>query len=1363
MMERNNLVSLIFVNISKAIIKYEMKHKCLLLLMLILTFYTPGFAEYFRQIGLSDGLTQPSVMAIHQDQLGRMWFGTREGINMYDGNQITTFKGWSGAPEESSSIWLGNDVASIVDDKFGNIFFLIDKDIIRLDIRTEKFNRLSNDKKVSVLTSFEGDIWYMKYDSLFCYHAEQEESAFMLKTNITSSINCLTLLSDRICIGTRNGVLSIDRASMDETHILKGMDIYQIFESSQKELWLGTRMHGLYRMKDKGEAVPVPYAPNSPLGISSWQIRNFVEDGEHNIWFGTFDGLQKYDAKSGEYSLIQIPKDAGGLNHPSIFSLYKDVQGTIWIGSYFGGVNYFTPKQESFVHYDYDHNALKGLYYSYIGDIIVDKDEHIWLCTDGGGICCIDKKWNIIHQFTADGKNSLPHNNVKSISYDEKNDCLYIGTYLGGLSRYDMRTGQFHNYLDKNGGDGKAPNEVVYHVKMWKDQLFVSARNGVFRLDTQTQQFHKLPLPTAYYESFDIDSEGYIYLSAWNAILLGHLDTLEKTVHIPLSEKAWITSIQATDDGAYVSTLGTGLFFYDKHSEKMHCYTKGNHQLPSNYCYNTTKTQTGNILITTDKGITYYSPKNGLFTTIDLMENFPSAYIMDGCGIFASWQNKIFVGDTKGVTAFYEDEFHKVNTFHDTPDPYFTKLWINNQVIVPGDESGVLAQALPYTTELNLAYQQNNLIFRFALSDYEQLLSQKRFQYKLDGFDKKWIHTDQPEVHYTNLDPGTYTLRVATVVNNEKGELLKGREISIKLNISSPWYATWWAWILYVTAFMGCLYYFVSSRIAKRTLALSLEKERFEKQQIEQLNQEKLVFFTNVSHEFRTPLTLIISHVDILLQKTSLNASIYNQILRIRKNAQYMTNLISELLEFRRLEQNYKVLQIAEQDIVSFLKEIYFSFTEYAHSRNISYDFHLSDAPIQCWFDAKLLEKVFFNLISNAFKYTADNGTIILSGKVVGEEIEISISDTGTGIAAHEVPQIFKRFFQANNQKADEHSSSGTGIGLALSKTIVEKHHGSISVESELSKGSVFTVRLPRTVSAFQNDQNVQFSSQVKEKSIVPGSLTALPDAESYSADSADMKDAKEDPRTILLVEDNEELLQILQELFLPFYEVISATNGEEGLKQVYEHKVDLIISDIMMPKMSGTEMCLQIKNNIDYCHIPIILLTALNSTDQNIEGLNRGADDYITKPFHAQLLLARVNNLIRNRLLMQHQLEKKPISEIDLTSINLLDKDLLKRTSQIIEKHIDNTDFDIPVLCKELGIGRSLLYTKFKALTGMTPNNFILNFRLKYAATLLQKYPEIPIAEVSDRSGFSSPIYFSQCFKKQFGITPASYKKKNA
>lgn len=1322
-------------------------------------------AEYFRQIGLHDGLTQPSVMAIYQDQLGRMWFGTREGINMYDGKQVTSFKGWVPGVNPESSVWLGNEVSAIAGDSLGNVFFLIDNDLIEYDIRAERFIRLSSHNQTSVLTESDGDIWYMRHDSIFRRHTADGKESLVTKTHI-KGVGCMMLQPDRIGVGTQNGIYLIDRTTLYQKQLLKGIDVYQLFESSEKEFWIGTRMNGLYRMKEGEEAYKVPYSPGAPEGISSWQIRTFVEDNEHNIWFGTFDGLQKYNTRTQEYSLIRIPQYAGGLTHPSIFSLYKDRLGTIWVGSYFGGVNYFTPRSETFMRYDYDKSNTRTPYYSYIGDILTDKEGNLWLGTDGGGITCIDKDWNIVRQLTADGEaNSLPHNNIKSLAYDEKSHCLYIGTHLGGLSRYDIRTGHFHNYLNEQKGEN-APNEIVYYVKMWNGQLYLSSRNGVFRLDVNTRRFHKLDVPDNYYEYFDIDPDGNLYLAQNTSFLIIDLSASKEMQEIPLpleNNKAKITRIRSTDTGAYVSTLGGGMFFYERATGKITHYTAGDGQLPSDFCYNLCISHDNSILVTSDRGVTCFYPDERRFTTLNLRDDFASSYIISGCGLSVSDEGKIFIGDTQGVTVLSENDFNKVNPLHPTPDLYFSQLWVNNQPVTPQDKTGILKVSLPYTRRLTLSHRQNNLVISFALPDYELLLSKKQYRYKLEGLDQNWVTTRQPEAHYTNLAPGTYTFKVTAAIDNGQNAGTKNREISLQLVITSPWYDTWWAWLLYLLLSAGCLYYFVSSRLAKRTLALSLEKERFEKQQIEKMNQEKLVFFTNVSHEFRTPLTLIISHIDILLQRYSLTPSIYNQILKIRKNAGKMHNLVSELLEFRKLEQNHEILQLGKQDIVAFLKEIYLSFADYARQREINYEFRLSDNPLECWFDAQLMEKVFFNLLSNAFKYTSDGGAIYVSGEVTARQIILRIADTGIGISEQETGKIFNRFYQSDDPAKKSSFFSGTGIGLALTKTIVEKHHGRITVQSKVGEGTTFTVELPRLKEEFDGDQNVRLTVRQPEEAIVQGSLPEPFDSDAQAdekADKADMEAVTDKSHTLLLVEDNEELLQVLVDLFSPFYKVACARNGKEGLEQVYQCKPDLIVSDVMMPEMTGTEMCLQIKNNLDFCHIPVILLTALNSPEQNIEGFNRGADDYITKPFHARLLLTRVNNLIRNRLLIQHQFDKQPLSEIDLTGINPLDKDLLKRVSQVIEQHIDDLEFDIPVLCREVGVGRSLLYMKFKALTGMTPNNYILNYRLKHAATLLRRYADLPIAEVSDRCGFSSPMYFSRCFKNQYGCPPQNYKK---
>ena len=1335
-----------------------MKHKTLFLLLLLFSIF-PANAEYFRNLGLQHGLSQPSVLGIAQDGLGRMWFGTQEGINRYDGEQITYVKGEI-TDAEGKSLWIGNYVPFVVSDESGNIFFIADNNLFSYNIRSSSFKQHTSDNATTALAAHRNEIWYTQRDSLFTYDCERGDIRFKLKLP-PHTINTLTVSGTNIYIGMADGMYAISRNDFQHPRfLLDGIDVYCIFESSNREVWIGTRMQGLYRYKDN-VVQKVPHTLTGNTGIRNPQIRAFVEDDEHNIWFGTFVGLQKYDVQRQTYTLIQIPQYVGGLNHPSIFSLYRDRQGTIWIGSFYGGVNYFTPDRSGFVHYDYQTGNLSSLYYSYIGEMVVDKHHNLWVCTDGGGLGCINENWELVHQFTADGPNSITHNNIKSICYDREKDCLYIGTHLGGLSRYDIRSKRFYNYLEHPSGNTRTPRHFIYQVKMWNGKLYLSSREGVFMLEPETDQFTFLFKPKVYCTNFDIDDEGNFYANQSDKIMIVPLSDVSQKEYIELQDmgyKGSVSHIQTIGDGAYICTLGSGLLYYDRTAKKVTAYNTDNSSLPGNYCYNVKRTMSGKFILTGDKGITLFNPVEQTFVRLGRKEVYLKAPIIRDCGIYVSPSNKIYVGDTKGVTLLSEDEFHtsqvEINSL------YFSSLRVNNKLIHPSPDGEILTEALPFTKELDLGPEDNNLIIRFAHSDYQNRHAQQGFEYKLEGLDKAWTFTPIPEARYTNLDSGDYTLCVR--VSHASGQ----PPIRLGIHIATPWYATWWAWMLYlVTAASGIAYY-ARNRIAKHVLAQSLEKERIEKQHIEEMNHAKLVFFTNVSHEFRTPLTLIVSHVDTLLQNQLLPPQIYNKVLKIKRGAQQMTNLVSELLDFRRFTQNRFTLQIGNRDIGKFLKEIYFSFSDYARQRNISYEFQCNPVEIVCWFDAKQLEKVFFNLLSNAFKYTPDGGEIGMRITTDNGRVKIQVCDTGSGISNRDSAHIFDRFYQGDNQ-AGNVQSPGTGIGLALTKSIVEKHHGTICVESEVGKGSIFTVTLSLNMNVYQNDEHVQFVDNAPEvitvEDMLPEEMEKVsPLYEVPVTDEGLLQDAAvEGDRTLLLVEDNRELLQVLQQLFEPFYKVYLANNGKEGLALAYEYKPNLIISDIMMPEMTGIEMCLQIKNNIDLCHIPIILLTALNNTEQSIEGYNRGADDYISKPFNAQLLLARANNLVRNRLLIQHQLRKKPLSEIDLTSINPLDQEMLRKTSQIIEKHIDDPDFDIPELCKEVGIGRSLLYSKFKALTGMTPNNFVLNFRLKHAATLLRQYSDLPISEVSDRCGFSSPVYFSRCFKNQYGCTPQTYQKK--
>ena len=1330
--------------------------KCRLYFFILILYLFPiaVSAQYFRSLGLSDGLTQPSVMAIYQDILGRMWFGTREGINMYDGDHISSFRGWYKTYARKDSLWLGNNAECINGDANGNIYILLDKEIIKYDIRKGSFSKFDEKPAVYYLTAYEGDIYYVKYDTLYSISGETGKKEVITPFNNKGNIRSLSTSSGKFYIGFNNDLEIIDKKTLEIEHIAIDGRVNEAFLDSRGLLWIATYDNGIFQMGEDKVLHHVPYSMDG-TGISSTQIRKFIEDEDHNIWIGTFDGLFKYNWKDKTYEFVQISRSLGGLTHSSVFGMWRDRQNTIWIGSYYGGVNYFSPNKTNFLHFNFPNENIPGLNYSYIGDIVADKHEHTWLAVDGGGIICIDKKWNVVKRLVA-GPNSLPHNNVKSIAYDKEHDQLFIGTHLGGLCKYDISTGRFTYYLNDYKAGKEAPSDIIMKIIVWGGNAYVFATNGGFMINTSNNKVTKLFNSINHDYRFCINRDGHLYISYNNRFKVCDLATGKelKTVQFSPCGEVAVNSILATDKGVYIATLGCGLFYYDNATREISNYTAEKNQILSNYCYKLALTSDlQKLLITSNKGISNFGLTSHLVYNISLSKNFPNSNTISESGIMTTPDSLIYIGDTRGLTMFHENEFYRVDEQEDKINFFFTNLLVDNNYVIPNDETHILTNSLAFTDKIELSHKINNFTLQFAQSDYGQHLSEHWYEYRLENFDEDWTSTNHSEVHYTNLSPGKYKFEVRAL--NDRLEPLQ--TISLKVIIKEPWYSTWWAWIIYLVAVSAIAIYIIINRTRERRLTLSLEREHYEKEQNEKLNQEKLVFFTNVSHEFRTPLTLIISHVDLLLQKSSLSTTIYNQILKVKQNAMKMNYLISELLKFRKLDQNHETLQISQHDLSAFMKEIYLNFRDLGEQRKLNYSFVFrnEDAPCLCWFDSKLLEIAFYNLISNSFKYTKE-GSISIQGRYDDDNAIIEVEDTGIGMKEEDVEHIFDRFYKV--EQKDKDALNGFGIGLALTKSIIEKHHGTIDVQSSWGAGSKFIVTLPRKKDVFMYDKDVHITdNEESEPAIIEKILPLMDDRMQKKEEEKELHSKN---YRILLVEDNDELLQILFDIFSPYYNVETATNGQEGIYKVKNSDVDLIISDVMMPVMSGMEMCLQLKSNIDYCHIPIILLTALNSVDKNIEGLNRGADAYVTKPFNAKLLMARVNNLIRNRLLIQQQLKKKSVDEIDLTSINPLDQQFLKNVSDCIQKHLDDPEFSIPVMCSEIGVGRSVLFAKFKSLTGMTPNSYILNYRLKEAALMFKKYPDMPVSEVSDRCGFNSALYFGQCFKKQYNCTPQQYKK---
>lgn len=1328
---------------------------CFLFLLLLIG--TCAYGQYFKKIGMNDGLSNLSVMSICQDTLGRMWFGTNEGINIYDGAKIEKLKSYEilvdGKKERK---FINGSINQIVSDRLGRIFIRNNGALIEYDVWCETMRELRSDK-VKTITVVNGNLWSVMQDSLMSYDTDTQSWSLIQRLKIPD-VTCMQQLDDRLYLGTMKGLYLWHHNKL--LPVLPDVEIFRLFASSKGELWIASRMEGLFRIDTEGK---LRREEISKSRVASGQIREFVEDSRHYIWFGTFNGLQVYNPFDDTYKVYRPGIYPGQLEHESVFSLYRDKQGTIWVGTYYGGVNYFNLESDLFTYY-HPHHIQDGkcLNFPIVGQIVEDDERNLWIATDGGGVNKFDRQNKLFSYFEATGGNSILHDNIKTVAYAPDWEYLYIGTYTGGLSRYDKRTGRFHNYLPLYGGNkGLGPDGSIYYCLYKNGYLYVSAHNGFWQLDVKTDQF-KLINDKYIFQIFEIDKKGNVWLASGKNLFLWDSKTGK------LNQRFYgrkgisnvkITKILSTKDGTiYFSTLGAGVFSYDSTTDSIRHYTSAKDGLLSDYCYNLAETPMNNILITNDRGISIYSPFNGTVRSVELRsEKGMISAVSEGGGICVASDDRIYIGGVDGMISFSERELYEV--YNADANFYFSSLQVNNKLVRPHDSHHILDVALPFTRKLDLTYNQNNLALTFANSNYIALDRTTAYQYMLEGFDDDWISTDQYSLSYTNLSPGNYVLKVRETGNKLSDAYNK--EIALEICIHRPWFATFWAYLCYLLIVSGILYGFWRIRRARHLLAVSLENEKIEKERIEEVNKMKLRFFTNISHEFRTPLTLIIGQIELLMQSDKFSAAVLRKLESVHRNAVHLRFLITELLDFRKQEQGFLKLKVECRDVVALAREVYASFEELAGNRRISYSFESVDEELLLWFDPVQMQKVFYNLLSNAFKYTEDGGTIKMYIRRLRQSVEIGVADTGCGIPQESLSLIFERFYQVDGGQRS--GMQGSGIGLAFTKSIVEAHKGEIDVDSTVGKGSCFKIHLLMGNGHFSAEElehaPAVLSGMDWQK---PSALSDKAEADEPVNDVLADEDASSRP-VVLLVEDDEEVLDMLVGIFSPAYQVHQATDGQKGLEMAGELHPDLIVSDVMMPVMSGKEMCYKIKNNLELAYIPVVLLTAQASEDHTIEGYMFGADDYIVKPFNVKLLLTRCRNLLNSRkMLLKRESSAVNVAVQDAPGLSSADQALLDQVTEAIRRHFDNPDFDMSLLASELNMGRSKMFARIKEITGLTPNEYTLKIKLTEALRMLQEEPQFNISEISYSLGFTSPRYFSRCFKAFYGVSPQSYRKKN-
>ncbi|MDR0698637.1 MAG: response regulator [Tannerella sp.] len=1318
-------------------------------------------AVYFRQLGMKDGLSQISIMSIYQDELGRMWFGTEEGLNMYDGSSVMSYKHTEDSIR-SIDIPIGNYNFPIVGDKNGNIYFRSDRKLMHYDIRQEKFRCLKSENILTIYCK-DSTVIVAAGDTIYEWDNREQTFRYILNTNLPECTITELFIDSRtqLWIGTNKGLYLKNDKENDMQCIVREEDISKISEDSRSIIWIATRSRGMYKYDRTDHLTKHEHDPDNPNSIPHNQVRSFTEDNYGNIWIGTFAGLCKYNPTTDKYTTYSKDDLPGSLQHSSVFSTFKDSQGSIWVGTYYGGVHFFNPETDPFTHYSANITRNDCLSHFFVGKMTEDKNRNLWICTEGGGLNFFDRTNKTFRYFLSDGKaNTIAHNNLKSITYSPKYDKLYIGTHTGGISVYDIKNDRFHNLRDKSPANHQKTGDIINQTRLYKDDtLIIHSRRGFFMMDLTTEQVRPLfdsdiILPSSI---FFIDSKDYIWLANLSTIMKINMNDLNDRYTFDRRENG-LDAFEVScifEDGKgrlFFGTLGSGLFEYDDTTQRFTGYTTEKKLLLSDYCYDITQSEQNELIISGDKGLSFLDVDNKKLRIIYLDALiFPG--INKGNGILVCKNGEVFVSGIGGLTSFFVQDVFKVNKDYKI---YFSSLSVNNESITPGDKTKILHQALPFTDKIVLKHNRNNIFINFTSNNYTNPYKQNPFEYKLEGFDDKWVEGDN--IRYTNIRPGKYHL---TVREKNVEPAIASKTIAMDIVVRHPWYANPVAYTLYILIAYSIIHSFLRFRRIRLYLKTSLEMERRDKERIEQLNNTKLQFFSNISHEFHTPLTLITVQIERLLNNSSISPFVYNKLLRISKQASHLRNLISELLDFRKLEQGHVRLKVKEQNLIPFLKEIYFSFYELASARNITYKFHSTTEDINCWFDPKQMQKVFYNLLSNAFKYTNDGDTIELSVEETDDAVKIKAMDSGIGINKEDFDKIFDRFYQADNSAHNLTRSPSTGIGLSVVKGILNLHHANITVESKPPYGSIFIIMLRKGNAMFKKEELTENTAPV---------ILRKDSADTHTYSGEHLHEIPEDPlcnnaegkkHTLLIVEDNEELRQILQDIFRPMYNILSAGDGEEGLRFARQEKPDLIISDIMMPNMSGTEMCISIKNDFETCHIPVVLLTALSSVEHNIAGFQHGADDYISKPFDEKTLIARCNNLIRNRIILRNKFGKDGDFDVRSLSNNPIDQKFLDTIIRIIDSNFDNPDFNINILARELNLSRSSLYSKFEALTGVTPNDFVLQRKLKKATDMLKNHPEMNVSEISDMLGFSSPRYFSRCFKKLFNTSPLEYRKK--
>lgn len=1360
---------------------------CVLGICTILTFSVAQDNQYrFSRLSVNQGLSHNQVKSFHKDSHGFMWIGTSAGLNRYDGYSIKVYRHDSADPKSIFSddinrifdgpeglmwvhTWAGNDV---YDSKSEAFLHNTDALLKRYQVPTGFISEIEKDK--------DGNFWFVhSYVGIFKYIPGKETKAIIPVQGDTTSLGVNRPLA--IELDSHGNIWTVHANGLVEK--IDGLTLKVVFRSrviskvstaveydllvdNEDGVWVYpiNNALGIFYLRPGSTSFQRINKKSAGLKLNTDIVRSVQQDNRGLIWVATdHGGINILDVKNGTTDFIfNDPDDPESLLQNSVNRLYRDNEGIMWAGTFKEGACFYHEHFRRFTLWHHQKSDPNSIPFDDVNAFAEDNDGNVWMGTNGGGLIYLDRKSKTFKRYLHNPADptSLSTNVVVSLLVDRDN-TLWVGTYFGGLNKFDGK--KFIRYRNNPNDPNSICDDSIWEIyedsqrNLWIGTL----SKGVDIFDRKTNTFqHYLSqdpngIAATYITDFTEDQEGNMWVTTGYGLYMRKKGTgrFVQFMHDPANP----TSISGNnllvvlEDSRGLVWIGSqsGLNLYNKNDGTFRAFKKPD-GLPHNTILTIEEDAHHQLWVTTPNGICYIriNQQPGSGPIIETVRNYDETDGLQGKlfndnASLALRSGELMFGGGNGLNIINPD---KLVLNDRKPTVIFTDFQAFNKSLQIGEEIEghvILEQSISETRTITLQHAVNMFSIEFAALSFFHP-DKSEYKYKLEGFNKDWLQTsgNQRRVTYTNLDPGEYTF---TVLASNNDGLWNNEGASIRIVILPPFWKTKTAFVLYVMLTFGAL--LVSRKLIqeRERLKFSLERERHEAKQMHELDMMKLRFFTNVSHEFRTPLSLILAPIDKLLAVAH-DGEQKNQFIMIQRNAKRLLNLVNQLLDFRRMEFQEVTLNPSEGDIVSFIHETTNSFSDLSEKKHVQLTFTSTIQALETFFDKDKLEKILFNLLSNAFKFTPESGKVEVRLDLVevsdnpARWLELKVLDTGIGIPEEKLDKVFDRFFQLD--VPNSMVNQGSGIGLSITREFVKAHKGTISVTSEVNKGSCFTVLLP--VQEIHEHQEVMHGALIQE-------------VQESSADLEGTLSERGAKPLLLLVEDNDDFRFYLKDNLRQQYTIIEATNGKIGLKLAQQHIPDLVVSDVMMPEMNGMELCRQLKHDSNTSHIPVILLTARSAEEQKMEGFEAGADDYVTKPFNFEILQSRIKNLIHQRELFQKDFRK--LIEVKASSITIssLDEKLISNAIRLVEEYIGDPDFSVEHLSREMGMSRVNLYKKLVALTGKPPLEFIRTIRMQRAAQLLEK-SQLTVAEVAYKVGFNNPKYFARYFKEEYNMLPSAY-----